>query len=342
MASARRPSSDHLSFLRGSAERARRFSIFALLRQAEARAPGLPRIGHSRMPQDNVVDLAHSTTLGFPGATLEAIEFGAAGRARVRTCFLGLTGPMGAMPLHLSELAHYESRYSQSRPVGRFLDLLTDRMLQFFYRAWADTQPAADLDRPGEDRFSAYIAALAGIREDRRTKFPVASRLGLANLFVLRRSPAALIDALSNLLGMPVSIEEFIARRRSVVSPGPHPHRRERELQRARPRRDAGRACGGHRRHLSHQAEGVRHGGISPSPSQRRALLRDRGQLDALAPAHLEWQLQLEIDETAIEPARLDGAAALGWSAWVAPRGLARTRGDARLGRKPHPTGNLP
>lgn len=342
MASARRPSSDHLSFLRGSAERARRFSIFALLRQAEARAPGLPRIGHSRMPQDNVVDLAHSTTLGFPGATVEAIEFGAAGRARVRTCFLGLTGPMGAMPLHLSELAHYESRYSQSRPVGRFLDLLTDRMLQFFYRAWADTQPAADLDRPGEDRFSAYIAALAGIREDRRTKFPVASRLGLANLFVLRRSPAALIDALSNLLGMPVSIEEFIARRRSVS----HQDRTRIGANENCNALGRGAMLGGRvaviddtyriRLRASVMAEYRRH---LPNVERFFAI---QDMLDTLAPAHLEWQLQLEIDETAIEPARLDGAAALGWSAWVAPRGLARTRGDARLGRKPHPTGNLP
>jgi type VI secretion system protein ImpH len=337
MASARRPSSDHLSFLRGSKERARWFSIFALLRQAEARAPGLPPIGRSRLPRDNVVDLAHSMTLDFPGATVEAMELGATGRVRVRTCFLGLTGPMGALPLHLSELAHYESRYAKSQPIGRFFDLLTDRMLQFFYRAWADTQPAVGLDRSGEDRFSFYVASLAGIREDPRRYFPAASRLGFANLFVSRRSPAALIDAVSHLLGMRVQIEEFVGRWRDVAS-----HDRTRiggncnELGRS--------AMLGHRVAVADDTYRVKLRAADMAEYRRhlpntKRFFAVQDVLDTLAPVHLEWQLQLEVGEDAIEPARLDGNASLGWAAWVAPRGLARTRGDARLGRRSRPAG---
>jgi hypothetical protein len=39
------------------------------------------------------------------------------------------------------------------------LDLLAGRMLQFFYRAWADSQPAAQADRPADDRFADVIAS---------------------------------------------------------------------------------------------------------------------------------------------------------------------------------------
>jgi type VI secretion system ImpH/TssG family protein len=340
MASTRRPSSDHLNFLRRSVERARRFSIFALLRQAEARAPDLPLIGRSRVPGDNIADLAHSTTLDFPGPTVEAVEFGATGRARVRTYFLGLTGPMGALPLHLSELVHYERRYAKSQPIGRFFDLLTDRMLQFFYRAWADTQPAASIDRPGDDRFSFYVSSLAGIREDQRTRFPPAARLGFANLFVSRRNPAALVDALSHLLGVRTSIQEFIGRWRDIV-----PADRTRIGARGNCN-GLGRSAVLGRRvrviedtyrirlHASEMAEYRRH---IPG-TERFFAIQD--VLDTLAPPHLEWQLQLELDESAIEPARLDGAAPLGWAAWVAPGGAPRVRGDARLGRKPHSAGH--
>ena len=46
--------------------------------------------------------------------------------------WLGLTGPMGPLPSHLTEYADYERRYGEQRPFGRLLDLLADRMLQFY------------------------------------------------------------------------------------------------------------------------------------------------------------------------------------------------------------------
>lgn len=331
MASARRPSSDHLNFLRDAEPRARWFSVFALLRQAEARAAGLPQIGRSRLPEDNVVDMAHSTTLAFPGSTVEAIEWSAAGRGRVRTQFLGFTGPMGAMPLHVSELVEQESLKGERRPLGRFLDLLTDRMLQFFYRAWADTQPAASLDRPDTDRFGGHLSALAGIRADHRARFPVQARLGFAGLFASRRSPAVLIDALSGLLGMRVSIREFIGCWRDIlvedrtrIGESGNCNRLGRGAvlgRRVRTVDDTYRVI----LHLDDMAQYRRHLPIG----ERFLAIRD--VLGTLAPAHLECQIQLEIDERAVAAARLDGNSPLGWAAFMAPRGRARLRGDARI-----------
>src|SRR5690348_12070889 len=120
MADSGRSAPHHLNFLREAAASANRFGFFALLRHAESRAPELPRIGRSRQPTLNIADFAHSPRLDFPGATIEQIEFGKTGRARIRALFLGLTGPMGPLPLHLTEFAHYERRYSQMQPFGRF------------------------------------------------------------------------------------------------------------------------------------------------------------------------------------------------------------------------------
>jgi predicted component of type VI protein secretion system len=58
------------------------------------------------------------------------------------------------------------------------------------------------------------------------------------------------------------------------------------------------------------------------------ALLMQAGA--AMMPGHLDWHARVEIDETAIAPARIGGAR-LGLTSWIAPRGRRRTRRDVRL-----------
>ena len=65
MASADGPTPDHLSFLRGEAALPKAWGFLALLRRAEALAPSLPRIGRSRLPSQNVADLAQTPSLAF-------------------------------------------------------------------------------------------------------------------------------------------------------------------------------------------------------------------------------------------------------------------------------------
>lgn len=334
MASEGGSTADHLSFLRRWAGEVRRFSVFALLRGAEARAPDLPAIGRSRHPQRNIVDLAHTPTLDFPGPTVDTIEFGASGRARVRTLFLGLTGPMGALPLHLTEFAHYERRYAKAQPFGRFLDLLTDRMLQFFYRAWADTQPAVHSDRPNKDLFAGYIAGMAGIKDDGREGFPFFARLHYAGLFASRRSAAVIVDSLAALLQTRVTIREFMPRWRDIAADDRTRIGSEGSYNQV----GRGAVLGRRVRTIDDTFQiGVHCSGMDDyarylPAGARYPVVRD--VLDTLAPPHLEWRLQLAIEEPQVTGARLDGKSPLGWASWVAPQGGARTRMDARLGRK--------
>jgi type VI secretion system ImpH/TssG family protein len=335
MASENGNAPDHLEFLRHAAETVRRYDFFALLRQAEARAPHLKRIGEAKLPRDDVVDLAHTALMAFPGATLDTIETTPTGRARVRCCFFGLTGPMGALPLHLTEFANYEERYAAKKPFSRFLDMLTNRMLQFFYRAWAASEPTAQADRPWDDRFAGYIASVAGIKsEHAQAGFPHQAQLYLAGLMGSRRSPAVLVDCLSQILKTTVTVREFLPRWRDIepgdVSrigrSGAFNRLGEDAVLGTRVRRidDAfrvGLGC----RDWTHYKQYM--------PTSRSfAVVRDT--LDTMAPPHLEWQLELAIPEDRIEGVRLDGTAPLGWSAWLAPRKSATRRTDTRLGRR--------
>jgi type VI secretion system protein ImpH len=54
----------------------------------------------------------------------------------------------------------------------------------------------------------------------------------------------------------------------------------------------------------------------------------------AVLPHHIDWRACVAIEEPAIRPARL-GAARLGWTGWMAPRGRPVTRNDLTLRARP-------
>jgi type VI secretion system protein ImpH len=337
MADKNGPASDHLIVLRNAAQKVREYQPFALLRRVEARAKGLPRIGRSRTPAQNVVDLAHEPSLDFPASSFAEIEPGGPGRMRLRGRFLGLTGPMGALPIHLTEYAFYEKRTAEKRPLGRFLDLLTDRMLQFFYRAWADSQPAAQADRPGDDRFSAYLGAISGLGQSPNLKqsSPDAALswpeyLRYAGLLVSRRSAAAIEDGLSHVLGTPVRITEFVPRWRDI-----DPRERTRLGGQGFSQLGVDAVLGARvcvvedTFRVTVQAETAEdYESFLPGRRLHRVA---REMLDTLKPSQLDWELQLELNEADAPPARLDGTAAIGLMGWVAPKARPMRRVDARI-----------
>lgn len=337
MAPKNRPPSEHLTFLQRGAETVRRWGLFPLVRGAEARAPQLPAVGRAKIPSQNIIDLAQSPTLGFAHTTLDGVEV-KAGRARVSGFWLGLLGPMGPMPIHLTEFAVYEARYAKTRPFGRWLDVLAGRMLQLFYRAWADSQPVTGLDRPEEDRFAAQLAVLSGAREGVRpdSAFPAAARLHYAALFASRRSAGAIEDGLSHLLGQPVQLLEFQPRWRDIEP-------EDRTRIGASFATLGGDAVLGGRFHSATDAFRVviransfrDYKTLLPS-GERFAIAAEA--LDALAPSHLEWDVALELAADQARPARLDGRTQLGWTGWMARPTKSKTiRRDAHLRRKSRP-----
>ncbi|MFZ3483579.1 type VI secretion system baseplate subunit TssG [Sphingomonas sp. 3-13AW] len=332
MARAPRPAADHLSYFARAASGVAGLAPLALLRGAEARAPGLPRIGEAKLPGDDVVKMVHAPSLAFPAATLETIEI-AGRRATVEGSWLGLTGPMGPLPLHLTEFAAYERRHARQQPFGRFLDVLAGRMLQFFYRAWAATVPAASVDRgDGDDRFGNQIALLTGATDGAGSEspFPGRARLHHAALFASPRSPAAIGDGIGTLLRLPVRVVEYVERWREV----------EPEDQTQLGRGFAtlgGDALSGARVCTVEDAFAVavevgstrEYQDLLPG-GERYALLVDA--LEAFAPPHLDWDITLAIASERVRPTRLGGEARLGWSSWFGPLVPGEIRADAHLG----------
>lgn len=333
MAAENGPPAQHLSFLRSIAEGAKRYGLFPVVRGAEARAQAMPRVGHARLPAQSIVDLAQIPSASFPAPTIETVEI-RNGRAQINGYWLGLTGPMGALPTHLTEFANYERRYAKSRPFGRFLDLISNRMLQLFYRAWGNSQPVVQADRPADDRFADYIAALCGATEgvSDRAAFPARARLHYAALFASKRSAVAIEDALGHLLDQPVRVLEYQPRWRDI-DPGDQTRLGKGFAtlgvdtmagKRVLVASDAFRVV--IRANSFREYEAL----MPASPRFRIA----SEALDAFAPSHLEWDIMVEMEERHTRPAHLDGRTRLGWTSWLSPGKSDKIRADAHLSRR--------
>lgn len=310
-----------------------RAGLFAVLRRAEAGTPDKPRIGQAKRPEQSIVDLAQEPAMGFAGRTLAGLEQ-RYGRPQLRGYWLGLTGPMGPLPTHLTEFAWYERRYAKKRPYGDWLDLVSGRMLQLFFRAWAQSQPAAHADRPGDDRFSEWLAALSGAMEGagEQSQFFQRARVHYAALFAGSRSAVAIEDALSHLLGQPVKVEEF------------QPRWRDLEVE---DQTQLGRAFG------TLGGDAVLGARIFSAADAFRVVVRAQNYQDYLSlmpggarfavaaeaieafkPTHLEWDLCVELAEADAPAAKLNGRAPLGWASWSKPP-LPRTEITGKRRRAP-------
>ena len=315
MAAEDRDARAYLSFAERAAAEPRRFGLFALVRGLAARARGKPPVGLSRQPAQDVVRLRQIPHTHFPAPTLGEVSI-RNGRAEAAGYWLGLTGPMSPLPLHLTEFAAYERRYANKYPFGDFLDLIAGRFLQLFYRAWAVSQPAVEADRGDDDKFAGFIGSLTGADEgaDQASQFSATMRLHYAALFASRRSAGAIAGGLSHLLGLPVSLREFVPVLRDI-----HP---DDQTRLGRQHHRLGEAVLGRRAYLVDDRFEVRI--TAPDNRQFRRLLPDGDlfplaaeALDALAPSHLEWGMTLCLPQGEVKPARLGDQSRLGWSSWI-------------------------
>lgn len=335
MAGTDRAQADDLIDWPALAQQLRSSGLFSVLRHAEAQRAALPRIGTAKRPGDSIVDLAQEPAMGFADSTLTAMEM-RHGRPQLRGYWLGLTGPMGPLPNHLTEFAYFERRHAKSRPFGDWLDVLAGRMLQRFYRAWAESQPTAHADRPHDDRFAAWLGALSGAMEGARENdafFPRA-RTHYAAVFAGPRSAISLQDGLSHLLGQPVRVQEYIAKWRSFEPED--------------------RTCLG-RNFATLGSDAVLGSKVYSAADAFRVIVRASDlrtyqsllpggerfavaaeAIEAFKPSHLEWDLCVEIADEDAPPLRLDARSRLGWSSWMKKSGAKPLQlGSSRKRAKP-------
>jgi type VI secretion system protein ImpH len=167
----------------------------------------------------------NSLQLGFPASEIEAIArtqaapgegAGAGDRFVLTPTFMGLLGVHGALPLHVTErIAAWQSGRDDAAPRA-FLDMVSNRMLALFYRAWQKSRVEHMAGGAGEpDRFRPLLLALAGCPPGRPADAPQPVPDGLIAHFagMLQQRPRSglvLARVLSDYFGVDVALEEAV------------------------------------------------------------------------------------------------------------------------------------
>jgi type VI secretion system protein ImpH len=193
---------------------ARRFDFFQALRLIERAHAGRPRLGRSLAARDDAVRLSQDPELIFHPTTLGDYVPGEDGQpGRLAVNFLGLLGPNGPLPTHLTAYVRERARNANDPTLARFLDVFHHRMLSLFYRAWADAQPVVSADRPHEDRFADYVGSLFGLGAPalaNRGAVPDSARRHFAGVLAgPTRHASGLRLILARFFGVDVSIEPW-------------------------------------------------------------------------------------------------------------------------------------
>lgn len=180
------------------------------LRTIAARSPALPNPGTAKLPSLETFRLGQSAHMTFAPREMAKMSE-QEGMTHVELFSLGVWGPQGAMPLHLTELA-YSRAESNDSTLNDFVNLFHHRALSQFWRAWFVSQDTASLDRPADERFSFYIGSLIGMEPSEllQSDLPLHPRLASsAHLIREARNPEGLVGALHYYFDVPVQIQEY-------------------------------------------------------------------------------------------------------------------------------------
>lgn len=216
MASEGRTKTSALNFLTEVSEKPYHYGFFQTVRRINCFYNDKPLTGHSYRPVDDPIRFTQEPYTFFAPATLGGLEIdGSSPYPRLSQRFLGLFGPNGPLPLHLTEYARDRSRHHHDHTLASFADMFHHRVVSLFYATWAQSQPVVQFDRPDKDRYAMYVGALIGLGVPSLRNLDSmhhVSKLGFAgHLGSLPRHVSGLVSLITGYFNVPTQVREFIA-----------------------------------------------------------------------------------------------------------------------------------
>lgn len=188
--------------------------LFDVLRRIQAHSPHVPRLGDALRPRDEAVRLGQDPELDFAPANIHSFTASEGPVPRIGQRGFGLFGPMGPMPLHLTEYVRERARGHGDPTMMRFADVFHHRAVLLFFKAWAQSRPVVHRDRPWDDDFSRWVSALfgqAGKPFAQRDVLPDdAKRLHAAALSRGPRNAEGLVKILKSYFGVNVALDAAV------------------------------------------------------------------------------------------------------------------------------------
>lgn len=189
--------------------------LFALMRRIEACIPNQSKMGRASKCSQEPLQLGQEPSSLFASSSIAKLYRYHNGRKpKLAIHSFGLFGPNGAMPLVFTEYVKERMAHHNDSTLSDFADIFHNRLIMLFYRAWADAQSCASLDRK-EEIFTKYIAWLSanGLNSDNQIdSIPDHARWhNTGHLLRNIRNAEGLKNILTKFFNVPVKIEEFVS-----------------------------------------------------------------------------------------------------------------------------------
>lgn len=203
------------------------FEFFQAVRLLERMSPERAPVGRSGgAPAGEVVRFRTRASLEFPASQIHTIERdeteeseaaeGSLGAyeqpPEMFVNFMGLTGPLGTLPSHYTELLIERARYKDTA-YWEFLDIFNHRLISLFYRAWEKYRFHVAYERREQDHFTEHLLDVIGLGTrglQGRLGVPDEALLFYGGLIAQRpRSASAIAAILGDHFGVPVRVEQF-------------------------------------------------------------------------------------------------------------------------------------
>ncbi|MGX9147713.1 type VI secretion system baseplate subunit TssG [Mesorhizobium sp. 128a] len=319
--------------------------FFQALRRIDAVCSDRPRLGESSRPSLDRVRIGQQPALAFPTRSIAGVTMAGENHpARISTYVLGLFGPNGPLPLHLTEYAFLRQHNAADETLVRFADIFHHRLASLFFRAWAESEPTVSHDRSlDEDRFAQQLGALAGFGTPcllARDAMPDLAKFHFAGRLALQTCNAeGLAAILASFFVAPMEICEFVPQwvelpRSSLCLLG----------------RDPGTgtlsstATVGARLRVYHHRFRIIVGPLGLSQYER--LLPGACGLKTMAQIirnylgdELDWDVNLVLRQEEVPEVRLGRSGRLGWTSWMGKRKTQRHATDVTIRQTdPDPT----
>jgi type VI secretion system protein ImpH len=168
-------------------------------------------VGRAQRPQHESFRLGQQASMVFaPREIAEVTSRG--GMPVIKLYGLGMLGPNGPLPIHMTETVRERAEGKRDATLANFLDIFHHRYLSHLYRAWAQAQSTAGLDRRDAETFSPYVARIAGDEPADTAHDPLpqhARWASSAHRVREARNPDGLVNTLANYYGVGVELHEY-------------------------------------------------------------------------------------------------------------------------------------
>jgi type VI secretion system protein ImpH len=193
-----------------------RFEFFQAVRLLEKIFPERSAVGRDPLPSQEVVRFRSRAAINFPPSEIHEIretveEFSEQTKHEMIINFMGMIGPLGALPTPYTELIVDRVRY-RDQTLYAFLDIFTHRLVSLFFRAWEKYRFPVQYER-GKDDFTEFLFDFTGLGTGAlRNKLFIddESLLPYAGLIAQKPHSAIMLEqVMSDYFRVPAKIKQF-------------------------------------------------------------------------------------------------------------------------------------